>query len=104
MPSFVARTLLNKGSALQPGVDIAGTTTVRRIAGNITEIAFFITLWTDIWWPSSGDGVATLLTLPKSQVAGRANVPDEFTCSRKATQGTLHFFIFLLHFPASSFA
>lgn len=103
MPASVVITLLNKRSPLQPGVDIAGTTTFRRIASNITEIAFFITLWTDIWRSGNCDGVTTLLTLPKSQVAGRANIPDEFTRSSKTTQGTLHFSIFLLHFAASSF-
>ncbi len=104
MPSSVAKSLLNIGSALQPRIDIAGTATVRRIAGNIKENTFFITLWTDIRRSSNCDGVTTLLTLPKRQVAFRTNIPNEFTRCCKTTQGTLHFFIIFLHLPASSFA
>ena len=52
---------------LQPEVNIAGTATIRGVTCDVPEIAFFITVWTDIRRSSNCDCVATLLALPKGQ-------------------------------------
>ena len=95
--------MVYKAPALQPGIDMARTATFWRITGDVEEVALFMTLWTDLRGSGRCDGISTVVALPVGQAAIWTNIPDEFTCRRVATQGTLHFSLFLLHLFASSF-
>ena len=82
---------------------MARTATFRRITGDVEEIALLMAIGTDLRGSGRCDGVSTFVALPVGQAAIWTNIPDEFTCRRVATQGTLHFSLFLLHLFASSF-
>jgi hypothetical protein len=81
---------------------MARTATFRRVAGDVEEIALLMAIGTDLRGSGRCDGVSTFVALPVGQAAIWTNIPDEFTCRRVATQGTLHFSLILLHLFASS--
>lgn len=82
---------------------MARTATFRGVTGNVEEIALLMAFGTDLRGSGSCDGVSTVGAPPVGQTATWTNIPDKFTCRRVATQGTLHFSLFLFHLFASSF-
>ena len=76
---------------------MAGPPALRRIAGDVNEIAFCMAFRTHLRCSYRGDGVATIVALPVGQAAVWTNIPDEFTRRCVAAQGALHFSFFLFH-------
>ncbi len=67
---------------------MAGTATIRRIAGDIQEIAFLVTAGTLLRGHGRADGKVALATSPISQVTLRADIPGEFAGSGIAAKVT----------------
>ena len=70
--------MVDKGPALQPGIDTARPSTFRRVTSDIEEIAFFMAFWADFGGSGRCDGVSTVVALPVGQAAIWTNIPDEF--------------------------
>jgi hypothetical protein len=73
---------------------MAGAATIRRIAGDIQEIAFLVTAGTLFRGSGRADRKVALATSPISQVALRADIPGELAGSGVAAKGTF-LFLFL---------
>ena len=67
---------------------MAGAATIRRIAGDIQELAFLVTAGTLFRGAGRADRKVALATSPISQVALGADVPGKFAGSGKAAQVT----------------
>jgi hypothetical protein len=78
-------------------INMAGTATFRRVAGDIQKLAFLVTTGTLFRGSGGADRKIAHAASPISQVALRADIPGEFAGSGKAAQGTFPFFFLGRH-------
>ncbi len=83
---------------------MAGTATIRRIAGDIQEIAILVTAGTRFRGLGGADRKVALAASPISQVALRADIPGEFPGSGITAQITFLFLFLGRHHPRLPFS
>jgi len=76
---------------------MARAATIRRIAGDIQELAFLVAAGTLFRGLARADRIVALATPVISQVAFRADIPGELAGSGIAAQGTFFFFFLGRH-------
>ena len=83
---------------LQTRINIAGSSTLWEITGDIYEIAPLSTFRTDIRRDGCRYEESAFSAFPVGQTASGTDVAQEFPRSRVATVGTHPFFLFFFHF------
>jgi hypothetical protein len=83
--------------SLQTWIDIAGSTTLGRITGDVPKITFFFALGAYVRWCNSRDEKAALTTFPEGLTALRADISCELTVGSVTTAGTYMFLLFVFH-------
>lgn len=86
---------------------MAGTATLRGVAGYVLEFTLFATVRAGSWWNCGGDQISAFVAFEIGQSTLRAYVADEFTSRRIPAKSTgklpkIRFFHFGTPFPQCS--
>lgn len=76
---------------------MAGPPALRRVAGNVQKITFFLALRAYSRWRYGRNKKTTLAAFPVGLTAFRADIPCELTVSSVTTVGTHKFIQFVFH-------
>ncbi len=83
---------------------MAGSTTFRRIAGDVDKFTFAPTFRANRQWGSGRDSETALTALPVGQTAVRAYISRKSARSRITTMSAGPFFVCRIHFKRLAFS